>query len=360
MAKFAHEIYRNPIYIYAPPYKEYSAGVRTLYYLCHILNQLGHLSWIVESEKLKDDVSYTSGFLNAPLLTSAIAKSHFELGLPPIVIYPETVIGNPLNAQLVARWLLSYPGSIGGPTSFEETDFCFAYSASIARAHGGDLPVVFIPPVSTSELEQIREIYPLKERPIDGLVYAGKYRGFVGNPRLPEWAPRGDYLEIWREGPRKQSRGEVLQLIANSKVLFAFENTTLITEAILLGTPVVLVKSEFFSELIALDELTDCGSAWSTSPNAISLATESLGDAWGPYLESLNNVENSVRTLANSLYKFAGATDYLEVVKIQIKPIKQSFQKVRLALRILKSDGVLALFIEILNTLRRVLRSKND
>lgn len=359
MADFAHEIYRNPIYIYAPPYKEYSAGVRALYYLCHILNQLGHLSWIVESEKLDDDLTYTSGFLNAPLLTSAVAKSHFEYGLPPIVIYPESVVGNPLNAQLVARWFLSYPGSIGGPSTFQKTDFCFAYSASIARAYGEELPVVFIPPVSLSELKGIRDINPEIERRIDGLVYAGKYRGFVGNPRLPDWVPQGEYVEIWREGPRKQSRGEVLQLLANSKVLFAFENTTLITEAILLGTPVVLVRSEFFNELIAKDELSDHGSAWSTEPNAIALASETLSRASGLYQASLKTVEGSVKKLADELFVFAGTADYLELVKLAPRPIKLSFQRIRLAIKILKSEGVLMLLIETFSSFKRFLRSKD-
>jgi hypothetical protein len=356
---FAHEVYRNPIYIYAPPYIEHSAGTRTLYYLCDALNRLGYLSWIVGSEEYDEGSHYTSGFLNAPMLTSAIARSHFDYGLPPIVIYPETVVGNPMNAQLVARWLLNYPGALGGPVSFAETEFCFAYSKSIARAYGREIPVVFIPPVSLSEINDYRAPDSKGGGGVVGLVYAGKYRGFVGNPRLPEWAPQGDYLEIWREGPLKQKRDEVLRLVAESKVLFAFENTTLITEAVLLGTPAVLVKSDFFFELIAKEELTDYGTAWSTDANAVARAIETLPLALPAYQESLARVDGLVKNLAESIYAFAGDTDYLELVKYRTKKTKLPFQKIRIAYTILRRDGLLALCIEALKTVNRLVNKKN-
>ena len=358
MTSFAHEIYRNPIYIYAPAYKEYSAGVRCLHYLCHALNQMGVLSWIVPSEKSDGTSSYVSGFLNTPLLTAEIAQSHFDFGLPPIVIYPESTEGNPLNAQVVARWLLSFPGTIGGPSQFPSSDFLFAYSAAIARSYGDDVPIMFIPPVAADEILKAKELASSGVRDIDGLVYAGKYRGFVGNPRLPNWAPPVEYVEIWREGPNKQTREEVLGLLARSKVLFAFENSTLITEATLLGTPVILVKSEFFNQLIAEDELSNFGCAWSTQTNALEVASKELPKVWEPYLNSLEQVNDAVKTLAEKLHAFAGSTDYLQLINLQIDRPSEPLSRVKLALRILKSDGPLELAIEILKTLRRLGKGK--
>ena len=43
--------------------------------------------------------------------------------------------------------------------------------------------------------------------------------------------------------------------MAKASVLHCFENSSIITEAVLSGTPVILVRSEFFKEVIAEQEL---------------------------------------------------------------------------------------------------------
>ncbi len=37
---------RSPYYIYAPDYRQSSAGIRALHYLCHFLNECGHEAYI--------------------------------------------------------------------------------------------------------------------------------------------------------------------------------------------------------------------------------------------------------------------------------------------------------------------------
>jgi len=44
-----------------------------------------------------------------------------------ITIYPEIITGNPLNGKHVVRWVLYYPGHIGGTTAYSDDEFVFTY-----------------------------------------------------------------------------------------------------------------------------------------------------------------------------------------------------------------------------------------
>ena len=85
----------QPIYIYAPEYVTWSAGIRVLYKLCDLLNNSGFQAWIALHGPKNSTKPHHS--LNAPILNSAIAKQHHLEGKQTIGIYPETVHGNPLN-----------------------------------------------------------------------------------------------------------------------------------------------------------------------------------------------------------------------------------------------------------------------
>src|SRR5262249_28693770 len=45
-----------------------------------------------------------------------------------IVVYPETVSGNPLKAKKVVRWTLNTPGLIGGDTFYSNEEMVFVFS----------------------------------------------------------------------------------------------------------------------------------------------------------------------------------------------------------------------------------------
>jgi hypothetical protein len=48
--------------------------------------------------------------------------------LTTMVVYPEIIIDNPLNATYVTRWLLNTPGVCGGNGIYSETDLVYTYS----------------------------------------------------------------------------------------------------------------------------------------------------------------------------------------------------------------------------------------
>lgn len=106
---------RAPYYIVAPRYIGTSAGIRALHLLCHWLNLKGERAFMaLQYVELGPNVSFD---LQTPILTPEIVDYHYQQGLQPIVIYPEVVAGNPLEADCVVRWLLNFPGLLGGTTA---------------------------------------------------------------------------------------------------------------------------------------------------------------------------------------------------------------------------------------------------
>jgi len=348
----------TPFYIYSPPFIQESAGIRALHYLCHSLNTIGYQAWIVPNGGTpKGD--FTNPWLLTPVLNEFIANRHFAEGLTPVVIYPETTIGNPLGAQIVARWLLNYAGALGGSRKFAEDEFCFAYSKVIADSYDEGLPVLFLPTLDYREIESRTIAQGDSTGDKKALVYAGKYRAFVGRPKLPTWAKGIETHEIWREGKRKQSRTEVLELLQGAPVLFAFENTALITEAIMLGTPVVLVRSKFFNELIAKHELSSFGCEWSDNENAIADAKKTLANAKRFYFEALERFPVELSSWAEQLSKIALASDYLAPVQLSSASLK-SRQRVQIAVAILRTQGPVTLARETWKFLIRPFRQRHD
>jgi hypothetical protein len=352
-------IKKHPIYIYAPAYLDVSAGIRALHYLCHSLNQMGYLSWMVIHGMASGDTPLVSPNLNTPVLNSEIRDLHFDNGEVPIVIYPETIPGNPLKAQVVVRWILNYPGALAGPMDFPDGERLIAYSKDISIHHGKRAPVLFLPALDIREIYSAKESSGNRPRTNRVLLYAGKYRGFVGNPILPRWAPK-EITEIWREGPSKQSREEVLELLATSSCLFIFENSTLITESVLLGTPVILIKSTFFDSLIAENELGSNGTAWSDLENPIELALSTIEGAHGRYLESVDQFFSDLKKETTIWQEIASKSDYLSPIYLPNFVRLISRHRIRLAIQIFRSQGFLTLFRIVKSfIIRRISFKKN-
>ena len=74
--------------------------------------------------------------LVAPPLTQEAERHYATQGIDPIVVYPDIIRGNPLNAKRVVRWLLAPAGAYGGDKKFPTTDMIWSYSTRIARAAG--------------------------------------------------------------------------------------------------------------------------------------------------------------------------------------------------------------------------------
>ena len=125
---------RNYI-IYTFPWNENNGGVIFMHHLVHELNRLGERAFIWKAKPF-----YKQSFRNRlrgwlkpePMVTNPVldtpVASKRNLTIDSIVVYPELVYGNPLNAQHVTRWLLYKPGLLN-PYKFGPQEMFFRVGA---------------------------------------------------------------------------------------------------------------------------------------------------------------------------------------------------------------------------------------
>lgn len=135
--------------VYAGSYNEDSGGNIALHKLCHILNSIGHTSYIFpeilsggELATLGNhdganlfDRYVASNFKTNPEfkcpILSATSLSELHRSTDIITVYPEVIDGNPLGAKNVVRWLLHNLGFHTGRINISKGDLLIPYDSSI-------------------------------------------------------------------------------------------------------------------------------------------------------------------------------------------------------------------------------------
>ncbi|WP_046158381.1 hypothetical protein [Chromobacterium vaccinii] len=227
--KFYNEKHR-PYYICAPGYTRTSNGVRAMHLLCHYLNKLGEEAYVFSPE--------TNPKLRTPYLTPDIVERHKTTKLSPIVVYPEVVHGNPLNASAVVRYILNHPGLLGGPKDYPSSDMLvFWHQDYVDFAKYSDPSYVFIPSIDTGIFNNDDNHHDA-DRHLT-LVYPGRYKH--AEREFPELFK--DSTVITYDWP--QSHEELAALLRQGKVVYTFANSAIISEALLCGCPVVIKETVY-------------------------------------------------------------------------------------------------------------------
>lgn len=136
--------------IFTPSYNERSGGIVVLHKLCHLLNELGYDAKIYpyyerftfdktnlfkalwQHSKIELKNLFTGFKVNAKFNTPVIKpRSNFNVDRDTVVIYPEIVLGNPLNAKNVVRWLLHQPGFHTGEVMYSPGELLFKFNSAI-------------------------------------------------------------------------------------------------------------------------------------------------------------------------------------------------------------------------------------
>jgi hypothetical protein len=201
--------------IYAPTDKTPSGGQIVLYALNDYLNNKGHNSKIVIfGTKLNYDIEKT------------------------IVIYPEIIANNPLNAKNVIRWLLNTTGVITQPkeSTWSDNDFIYTFSKAFTcdKKINGTLRIL--------DYKLDFFVNENKERKIDCayLVYKGN-RFFKEFNQHPLNAPKIDgsvgSLDLMKE------------IFNSTNFLISYDNATYFNvAAVLCGCNVIVIPDKDISQ----------------------------------------------------------------------------------------------------------------
>jgi len=127
--------------VYAPRFNEDSGGSIALHRLVDLLNRTGHRAFVWPNRRPRDHVRVAAAdklamwrwrwrewrkpFVTHPSFDTPLATDTDLEGA--IVVYPETVRGNPLQSPRVVRWLLHKPGFHKGHSDYGPEDRFFFY-----------------------------------------------------------------------------------------------------------------------------------------------------------------------------------------------------------------------------------------
>lgn len=338
---------RHPFYITAPPYVRTSAGIKALHLLCHNLNAVGIPAYMVIYPILYRS-DQTNPDWNTPILTQALVDHHFKSGLTPIAIYPETTCGNPLRAPVVMRYVMNYPGLLGGETSYAPDEILYGYSRRLADAVGVPDQVLFMPVSDTSIFHPPAS----PDAPRSGSCFwAAKYKDYHGAKTFPV---TDDSIEITRDLPGSQTPQQIAELFRRSERFYCYENTALAIEAMLCGCPTVFLPNEHFSELIGLDELGLDGFAWGDSPEAVAQARASIPKGRENYILLIDRFWHQLANMANRCAERARLTPYSTCVTLAIANTPQQQSQIAAsALRFYRQHGLRSLGDKMVEIIRR-------
>ncbi len=336
---FIYPKVRHPYYIVAPPYIRQSAGVRVLHLLCHSLNRLGHTAYMVICNSRPWRGDQVDVDLLTPILTPHIARNHHARGLTPIMVYPETITGNPYGAPCVVRYVLNFPGLLGGTKEYPADELCFGYSAVLAEAAKAAGNVLFLPATDT------RVFYPepSTQKRVGSCFYAYKYKT-VHKGELS--SVTSNSVEITRDQPGSQTPEEIAALFRRSAFFYTYENTALATEAVLCGCPAVFLPNPHLEDIIAKKELGQEGYAWGTAPEELARAQATVGQGMANYLKTYD-------VYWQDLNRFIALTQRHVEGKAYPKPVyvPGAWDTVR---EIIKKEGILGLIRAVLGKLMRI------
>lgn len=250
----------NPYYIMAPKWYRASAGIRVMHMLCDALVRSGQEAYI--------HTTVVNPALMTPLLTHDVYKSHKDLNLEPIVVYPEVITGNPMAANVVVRYLLNRPGFIDGDGQYADDDILFAFAKDLLPHGTPDDQVLFLPPFDMSVFCPPQD--PAKRVPGKACYYQGR----DGRTEIDPALLREDSVEITRTYP--DSWEALADLFQQCEFFYCTESSALAGEAALCGCISVVLPNRWAPRPIGANETQGLGVAWGNSPEQIEWARSTV------------------------------------------------------------------------------------
>ena len=276
-----------------------------LHFLSHALNSIGQSAFIFLDRRAERQELEINPEFSSPVLTQAIINYHFEKQRCPVVVYPEIISGNPVAAPFVVRYVLNFPGLLGGDKCYDKDELCFGYSRTLARAaQASEENVLFIP------ISDTRVFHPnyAKTPRTTTCFYAKKYKSLEREHELVFTHPQ-EAIEI----DEHMSHEEIADIFNRSELFYCYENSALALEAALCRCPTLFVKNRFFTDLIV--DLEDGQDGWTCSdkPDEIERARLSVDNVFPKYMEAQ-------RTFWQQLDRFIAITQQRAAMTSYVSP----------------------------------------
>jgi hypothetical protein len=249
---------RHPYVIWATPFTERSSGVYALHVLCHALSLVGEDAYVATPG--------TNPAWRTPLYSPDLARQHISTGRVPIAVYPEVVAGNPLRADVVARFILNQPGLLGGDSTYPPSELLFAYSPEFVP-RGMEADRLTVP---VFDLRVFRPAVPDAER--SGRYFFSFRHRKNGGVLLPD---TDGCTELSMERP--VSLAKLGELFGRAELLYSYERSAICTEAMLSGCPVVYLPTPQLTEFPCEAQLGRDGAAWGNVPDEVARARATVG-----------------------------------------------------------------------------------
>ena len=209
-------------YIIHAPRLSKSNGIRALYTLYEILRAKGYEAFIHCPGENRGHYHYMND----------VAR---DTRLRDIAVYPEIVSGNPLRFQNVVRYVLFYPGKIGGDKFYHPRELVFTWDARYY-----DAPELFLPCLDRSlffdeKLPKTQDCRFVHKR--------GKWR---------EVKEAEGLTEINMDYP--SSREELARLLKTTGTLYSFDESSLLNlEALSCGARVKIITADGIRDCLEAD-----------------------------------------------------------------------------------------------------------
>ena len=184
--------------IVAPKYSK-SNGVRTLYRLATELEKKGYNVSVFSSPTKDINCKFISQ------ITSEMRKN-------AVVVYPEIVWGNPLQFNNVVRYILYYPGILGGSKEYSSNELLITYS----KKYYPDAEEMYFPCLDN---KLFYKDSTTKDVDCYFVYKKGKWK------EIKEFE---GMLEINASYPK--TREELAQLLRRTKTLYSYDDCTLLLE----------------------------------------------------------------------------------------------------------------------------------
>lgn len=274
--------------VYAKDWLQRSAGRRALHLLAHALNKKGCDAYVAMC-------SVVNPQLFTPLISDERIAALRAAGRPCIAIYPEVIHDDPLQGDVVVRWLLNRPGLFRGdfPGHYGAGDLHFYWTPEYLTLPVEAWPLM-LPHVDTSIFHNDNN--PHDSQRSGRVVFARKYLD-AGYEIEPEMLAGSVDISLRAPEYRSIAPQELASLFRRSRYLVCYEESSITVEAELCGCPVVYRRSAYLREIPA--PLGTFGWTTSLADDDIERARAGLPQMHAAYEALFDQAERQVDFLIN-------------------------------------------------------------